>query len=180
MTDFWIDIPRAREILKNPLYANRYIGLFTSSSPTNRTLINIFNSGTTNIGYLMNTFNAPSFAYNSKEQYIGGVMVPVTNMFEQGQVDMTLYNTGAEYETIYKWGELHYNQRTRCYGYMDDIYAELTVYEFDRGANVVLEHKFSKCSIYQYGGLQLSFEEATQIETFQLSLKFKQYTLKKH
>ena len=159
----WKTIPEIRKLLESPLFANRYVGLFTPES--------IFG----NIGYMMNSINFPTFSYNTRQQYIGGVMTNVTNLYEQGTVDLTIYNTGEEFHNIYTWGEMHYNQKKRTYGYMNDIYAELKIYEYDRAANKVLEHRFHKCSLYTYGGIQLSYEEAQQVETFQTVLHFRSY-----
>lgn len=167
-TTLWISVPEIRKKLESPLFGNRYIGVFSGNS--------VFNE---NLGYMMNSISLPTFTYNAKEQYIGGVNTTIVNLFQQGQLDITVYNTGVEYKSFYDWGELHYNQTTKCYGYMEDIYAELSIYEFDRKADVVLQHQFHKCSLYTFGGIQLTYEEASQVETFQVSLQFRSYSLKK-
>jgi hypothetical protein len=63
---------------------------------------------------------------------------------------------------------------------MNDVYAELDIFEYDRAANKVLEHKFHKCSLYTYGNVTLSYEEAQQVETFQMGIKYNAYELKKY
>lgn len=165
-----VTIPEIRKLLKAPLFGNRYYGQFTFTN-NGAGKPNIFG----NIGYMMNTMNLPTISYSSRQQYIGGINTPVTTLMEQGQLDITVYNTGKEYYSIHKWGEMHYNQATRSYGYMDDVYAELNLYEIDRSTNVILEHRFHKCSLYTYGALQMSYEEAQQVETFQLALYYRNY-----
>ena len=166
----WKDMDEARVMLSSPLFANKYIGVWSKS---------VFD-GKENFGYMMSNISFPQFTYNAKEQYIGGVNISIVNLFEQGQLEITVYNTGDEFNTIYQWGEKHYNQKTRCYGYMDDIYAELVIYEFDRAANKIMEHKFHRCSLYTYGNVTLSYEEAQQVETFQMGIKYNSYELIKH
>lgn len=165
----WLDIDNIKDLIKSPLFGNRYVAVFSGND--------VFSNK--NFGYMVNNITLPTYVYNAKQQYIGGINTIVVNMFEQGQLDMTVYNTGDEYNTIYKWGEKHYNQKTRCYGYMNDIYAELRIYEYDRASNIVLTHIFEKCNLYTYGGLQLTYEESTQIETFQVSLQYRSYRLEK-
>lgn len=168
----WKDMDEARVMLSSPLFANKYVGVWTGS---------VFGDGkSTKFGYMMSNISFPQFTYNAKEQYIGGVNVSIVNLFEQGQLEITVYNTGEEFNKIYQWGEKHYNQRTRCYGYMNDVYAELDIFEFDRAANKVLEHKFHKCSLYTYGNVTLSYEDAQQVETFQMGIKYNAYELIKH
>lgn len=162
-----VDIDSARTLLQSALFSNRYLGIFTGS---------VFGNNN-KFGYMMSNISFPQFTYNAKEQYVGGVNVSVVNLFEQGQLEITVYNTGKELDTIYKWGEKHYNQKTRCYGYMDDIYAELLIYEYDRKNNIILKHYFHKCSLYTYGNITLSYEEAQQVETFQMGIKYNAYEL---
>ena len=159
----WKTIPEIKELLKSPLFANKYVGTFTPEP--------IFG----NVGYMMNSLTLPTFTYNTRQQYIGGIKTPITTMYEQGTIDLTIYNTGSEYHNIYRWGEMHYNQHTRSYGYMEDLYAELTIYEYDRSANNIIAHLFHKCSLYTYGAIQLTYEEANQVETFQVALHFRNY-----
>lgn len=159
----WKTIPEIRAMFESPLFSNKYIGVFTPEL--------IFG----NNGYMLQSINFPTFSYDGREQYIGGVNTVVTTLFRQGSIDCVFYNTGEEYHNIYTWGEMHYNQKKRYYGYMEDIYAEFTVYEFDRAGNKVLEHKFHKCSLYTYGAIQLSYEEAQSVETFQAAIQFRNY-----
>lgn len=171
-TKILVDIDNARTFLQSPLFANRYLGIFTGTGDKAR---KVFEDS--KFGYMMSNISFPQFTYNAKEQYVGGVNVSIVNLFEQGQLEITVYNTGKELDTIYKWGEIHYNQKTRCYGYMSDIYAELLIYEYDRKNNIILKHFFHQCSLYTYGNITLSYEEAQQFETFQMGIKYNAYEL---
>ena len=163
-------IPEIRQLLKAPLFGNRYFGQFTFTN-NNGNKPNIFGD----VGYMMNTMNLPTVSYQALPQYIGGIFTQVTTKMDQGQLDITIYNTGKEFHSIYQWGEMHYNQKNRSYGYMEDIYAELRLYELNIANQKVVEHRFHRCSIVTYGALQLSYEEAQQVETFQLALYYRNY-----
>lgn len=175
MSELWKNMDEARVLLSSPLFANKYIGIITGSGDKSS---KVFTDS--NFGYMMSNISFPQFTYNAKEHNIGGVNVSVINLFEQGQLEITVYNTGKEFNTIYQWGEIHYNQKTRCYGYLEDIFAELKIYEYDRAANKILEHRFHKCTLYTYGNVTLSYEEAQQVETFQMGVKYVSYELIKH
>lgn len=166
----WPTISEMRTMLSSPLFSNKYLGLFTKTYSTN--------PFPTNFGYMINSLTLPTFSYNAVQQYIGGVEIPVVNLFQQGQLDMTLYNTGKEYESVYKWGEEHYNQYSKAYGYLNDIYATFKIFEYDRTGNKVITHTFDRCTLYTYGGLQLSYEDSSQVETFQLSIQYQEHSVK--
>ena len=168
------DIDTIRTLLYNPLFGNRYIGVFTQSIDNGS---GVFSD---KLGYMINSINLPTNAYNTKEFYAGGINISVPNLFEGGTLDLTIYNTGKEYQSIYNWGEQHYNQKEKYYGYVDDYCAEFIVYEYDRANGVVLEHIFHKCVLWTYGAIQLSYEDAQQVETFQVALKFRTYECKHH
>ena len=166
----WPTITEMRTMLSSPLFSNKYLGLFTKTYSTQQFPINF--------GYMINSITLPTFSYNAKQQYIGGVEIPVVNLFQQGQLDMTLYNTGKEYESVYKWGEEHYNQWTKTYGYLNDIYATFRIFEYDRTGKKVIAHTFDRCTLYTYGGLQLNYEDSNQIETFQLAIQYQEHNVK--
>ena len=168
---YWFNIDTAKEILKNPLFGNRYIVSFAGEGSKVSSLF------TPRLGFLVNTISMPTVNYNPKLHYVGGVNVVVPTLLEQGQLDFTMYNTGREYDTIKKWCDAIYNPRTRAYSYINDVLASVKIMEFDKSANMIVTHTFNGCSLYQFGGLQLNYEESTAIETFQVSVHYRSYTV---
>lgn len=167
----YFSVEKAKLALSSPLFKNRYIVFFgTQGSKT----VGLFDM---DMGLMTNTLSMPTFSINAKQQYIGGINVVIPNMWEQGQLDMTLYNTGWELRQFEQWQGLHYNQATRSYGYVNDICISVKVMEFDRASNVVLTHNFTGCTLYQLGGQQLAYDDATEVQTFNVSLQFRGYKL---
>lgn len=165
----YLNIDVAKQLLASPLFANRYIVTISGSGSA---VTSVFNE---KIGLMANTVSLPTFSYNAKQQYIGGININVPNMFEQGNIDITFYNTGKEYAAFKKWAEYHYNQSTRAYGYVNDILANVQIIEFDRKGDKILVHTFNGCTLYTYGGIQLAYEEASQVEVFNVSLYYRAY-----
>lgn len=171
LAEKFMSIDQAKTALKNPLFANRYIVFFAGAGNSSR---NIFGD---EFGRYVNSVSLPTQTYNSTQQYIGGVNISIPNIYEQGQIDMTMYNLGDNYRLIQKWSNLHYNARTRTYGYVNDYIVNVKILELDRAAGIILTHIFNGCTIYTYGGIQLTYEEATAVEVFNLSLMYRGYDL---
>ena len=167
----YFNIDNAKVALQNPLFSNRYIVFFSGAGDSSR---GIFDE---NSGILVNSVSIPTYTYNAKLQYVGGVNVVVPNLYEQGQLDITIYNTNNTYKTFQKWSNMHYNQRTRKYGYVNDYIANIKIIEFDKAANSILTHIYEGCTLYTYGGIQLTYEESSAIETFKESIQFRGYDL---
>ena len=168
---YWFAIETGKDMLKNPLFGNRYIVSFVGEGSKVK---DTFPSG---LGFLVNTMSLPTVNYNPKLQYIGGINVVIPTILEQGQLDFTMYNTGREYSTIKNWCDTIYNPKTRAYSYINDVLASIKVMEFYKSANMIVTHTFSGCSLYQFGGLQLTYEESTAIETFQVSVHYRSYSV---
>ena len=169
----YFKIDTALDLLKTPLFSNRYVVTFSGAGSKTTGLFD------STIGLMANSVSMPSFTYNVKQQYVGGININIPNSFEQGQLDITLYNTGKEYYSIQKWGELHYDQNKKTYSYVNDILVNIQIMQYDRSINEVLKHIFSGCTLYTFGGVQLSYEESSAIETFNLTVQFRGYTLTK-
>lgn len=167
----FMDIEQAKVALKNPLFGNRYIVFFSGAGSASR---NLFSD---EYGRFASTISMPTYTYNATLQYVGGVNIVIPNIHEQGQIDMTIYNTGDTYRTIQKWANLHYNPKKKTYGYVNDYLVNMKILELDRASGVILTHIFSGCTIYTYGGIQLTYEEATTVEVFNLSLQYRGYDL---
>lgn len=168
MASYTIDMESiSSSILTGLLLGNKYL---VSFNPVGSKVQNVFQK---NIGLLANSVNLPTHTYSTKQTYVGGSNIEVVNMYEQGQFDMTLYNSGAEYKTISLWGDAQYNQATRAYSFPNDTIVNIAVAEYSRTGNKVLTHNFEGCNLLNYGGIQLSYEEATQIETFSLTVAFR-------
>lgn len=167
----YFDIEHAKQVLKSPLFGNRYIVSFAGVGSLTQGLFD------KNIGFLVNTISMPTVNFNMKVHYVGGINVSIPTVIEQGQLDFTMYNTGNEYNTIKKWCDCVYNPKTRSYGYINDTLISVNIMEFDKAANKILTHKFDGCSLFQFGGTQLTYEESTTVETFQLSLHYRGYTV---
>ena len=170
-TKKYLNIDQAKVALKSPLFGNRYIVFFSGAGNTSRSIFS------EDYGRVASSVSMPTYTYNATLQYVGGVNIVVPNIHEQGQLDMTVYNTGDTYKTIQKWANLHYNPKKKTYGYVNDYLVNIKILELNRTAGVILTHIFTGCTIYTYGGIQLTYEESTAIEVFNLSLQYRGYDL---
>jgi hypothetical protein len=170
----FFNVQTAIELLKSPLYSNKYVVTFAGHGSK---IAGLFNSS---IGLMANSVTMPTPTYEVKQQYIGGINISIPNRYELGQLDMTLYNTGKEYHMIQKWGEAMYNQKTGSFAYVNDVLANIQIMQYDKAANRVISHIFSGCTLYSYGGIQLTYEESTSIETFNVTIQYRGYTVTKH
>ena len=167
----YFNIDQARVLLKNPVFSNKYIVFFSGAGEKSRLLFN------ENFGKLVNTVSMPTQTFNGKLQYMGGISIVIPNAYEQGQLDMTMYNIGDNYKIIKQWSELHYNQARRFYGYVNDYVANIKILEFDHQTHKILEHQFEGCTLYTWGGINLSYEEASQFEQIQVSIQYRAHSV---
>lgn len=157
------------ELKRGFLFGNKYIIRIVPVGVKTR---NIFDS---NIGMLINTVALPTVNFNTKQ--IPSTQTHATISADFGQLDLTVYNTGQEYDSFHNWGAAIYNQQTRAYAYPNDTVVDINVSEYDKANNQVLMHEFNYCNLISYGGLQLSHNESVEVQTFSASVNYRQYKL---
>ena len=63
----YFSIEHAKQILRNPLFGNRYIVSFAGVGSLTQGLFD------KTIGFLVNTISLPTITYNMKLHYVGGI-----------------------------------------------------------------------------------------------------------
>lgn len=146
------------------LLNNRYTAEFSGSD--------FWNEHSNITRYMISSITLPQIVMDVEQVYVGGTIVPMPNGFQQGNIDMTLYNTGPELQVMQQWMAKTYNQITRTYGYFDDIRCDLTINQFTVNGDLIQTFKFTDCTIYNLGGVSFSYEPATAPQTFNVSLNY--------
>ncbi len=129
------------------------------------------------IDYMICSISLPQTTIENETVYVGGAAAMIPNGFQQGQLDMVVYNTGPELLVFQKWMQATYDQAKRTYGYYDDIKGDLQVTQYTTDGNPVQVFTFTDCVIYTMGGLQFGYESQTNPQTFNVSLTYFGYTL---
>ena len=122
--------------------------------------------------YMISSITLPQLVVDPEQVYVGGTIVPMPNGFQQGNIDLVLYNTGPELQVMQRWLARTYNQSTRTYGYFDDIRCDLTINQFTVNGDLIQTFKFTDCTLYNIGGISFSYEPSTAPQTFNISLNY--------
>ena len=129
------------------------------------------------VRYMVSAITLPQLAIDSEQTYVGGTIAMVPNGFQQGNLDLTIYNTGPELKIMHLWLSETYNQATRSYGYFDDIKCDLKVMQFATNGALAQTMTFTDCTIYNLGGINFSYAPATEAQTFTVALNYFGYML---
>lgn len=156
---------RMRHVLLN----NRYVAEFGGSV--------FWTKYARYVRYMISAITLPQLAIDSEPTYVGGTTVMVPNGFQQGNLDITLYNTGPELKIMHMWLAETYNQSNRAYGYFDDVKCDLKVMQFATNGDLVQTMTFTDCTIYNLGGLNFNYAPTTEIQTFTVALNYFGYML---
>lgn len=124
------------------------------------------------VRYMVSQITIPNWTIDNEKIYMGGAAMNMPNGFEQNNIDLTLYNTGPELYVMEMWLRETYNQKTRTYGYFDDIKSDLKVVQYTTNGEVAQTFIFYDCTIYQINGISYSYEPATAPQTFMISLNY--------
>lgn len=146
------------------LLNNRYTAEFSGSD--------FWNQYASITRYMISSINLPQMVIDSEQVYVGGTNVAMPNGFQQGNLDMVLYNTGPELQVFQRWMALIYDQSKRTYGYFDDIRCDLTVNQFTVHGELVQTFKFTDCTLYNFGGISFSYEPSQAPQTFSVALNY--------
>lgn len=165
---FGSSIEEFKQNVNEANYANRYVAVLNLKNSANNEFGN-------DLKYLIKSISLPTMSYNAKQLYIGGVNTAIPNLFEQGQLDMTIYNVNFAWRSFYKWGMRHYDQNTRCYGYLQDYQGILKVYEYFVNGNLFGVHYFDNVTLYNLGNIQLAYDDVSELETFTATLQYRRY-----
>lgn len=152
------------------LLKNKYIAEFTSGfwHQENGKLIK----------YMVSAVNMPQLVVESDPIYVGGAAVNMPSGFTQGNLEITVYNTGMELAAMFKWLQMTYNQQTRTYGYFDDVKTDMRLTQYTTDGRPVHEYTFTDCTIYQLGGIDFSYDPATAPMTFTVAMNYFGYILR--
>lgn len=129
------------------------------------------------VRYMVSAITLPQLAIDSEQTYVGGTIAMVPNGFQQGNLDLTIYNTGPELKIMHLWLSETYNQSSRSYGYFDDIKCDLKVMQFATNGVLAQTMTFTDCTIYNLGGINFSYAPATEVQTFTVALNYFGYML---
>ena len=151
------------------LLNNRYTAEFGGN--------NFWNEHGKYVRFMVSAVTLPSWMIDSEPTYIGGSKLFVPNGFTQGNLDLTLFNTGPELQVFQNWLKQTYNQETRSYGYFDDLKCDLKILQYTTNGELAQEFYFTECTIYQMNGISFSYDPANSPQTFNISLNYFGYSL---
>lgn len=157
---------RMQHILLN----NRYTATFGGGK--------FWNQYSRYVQYMVSQVTIPNWIIDNEKIYVGGTNMNVPNGFEQNNLELTLYNTGPELYVMELWLRETYNQKTRTYGYFDDVKSDLEIIQYSTNGNIAQTFIFYDCTIFQINGISYSYEPATAPQTFSISLNYFGFDLK--
>lgn len=162
--DFIPSIEAFKRRMQHILLNNKYIAMFGGST--------FWDKYGANVQFMISAITIPQWMIDPEQFYIGGAMVSVPNGFQQGNLDVTLYNTGPELQIMQNWLKMTYDQEKRCYGYFDDLKCDLRVMQFTTSGELCQTFWFTDCTIYQIGGIAFSYDPASGPQTFSVALNY--------
>ena len=151
------------------LFNNKYTAEFSGSD--------FWNEHSNITRYMISAIGLPQIMIDGEPVYMGGAQAMMPNGFTQGNLELTLYNTGPELQVMQRWMALAYNQAERTYGYFDDIKCDLTINQFTTNGELVQTFKFIDCTPFNFGGMSFTYEPATAPQTFNISLNYYAYSI---
>ena len=95
-----------------------------------------------------------------------GKILHTPSKFSIGDLQVTFFNSGKEYHGVLLLFSKIFNARTRAFGYFKDIVSNITVTQFSRTNEPVLQMTYLLCSLKSISGLALNYAEATEPQTF--------------
>ena len=136
------------------LFGNRY-----------RVVINKISGNTFDV--FCSRVELPSLDYTPVDFDIGGKIVHTPNKLALGDLQLTFYNTGDEIKKFYEFCDSNiYIRNSHSIGYYDDTAMEITVYEYNFTNEAKVTRKFEKCILKSISPLTLSYNEATEVQSF--------------
>lgn len=109
----------------------------------------------------------PSIDYSLVDFDIGGKIVHTPNKFALGELQLTFYNTGRELKRFHEYCDSSlYIKNTHSIGYYDDIAMDITIFEYNIKNEIAITREFSKCILKSISPLTLSYNEATEVQSF--------------
>lgn len=124
------------------------------------------------VRFMVSALTIPSWLIDNEDIYVGGTKMHVPSGFQQGNIDLTVINTGPELQVFQNWMKMTYDQETRGVGYYDDVKCDLKVLQFTTDGELAQEFYFTDCTIFQLQGISFSYDPATAPQTFNVSLNY--------
>lgn len=162
-------IEQFKQRVTNPLLPNRFTAIFSG---------NYFdlNSNKEHLLCKVNSASLPNYQTDSEEIYVGGTSVSVPSGLTKGNLELTIINQGIEYDILYQWMRTIYNENTRCYGYYDDVKADLYITQYHTNGIWALQYHFYGCTPYNLQIDQISYSAANDFHSFSIALNYFSYT----
>lgn len=133
----------------------------------------------TNMSLFCSKVDLPSIDYVQVDLDIGGKLVHIPIKLSVGELQLTFYNTGAELKTIHNYCDTNiYIKNTHSIGYYDDIAMDIQVIEFNNKNDIVITRQFSKCILKSISPISLSYNEATEVQSFTIGFTCESITVK--
>lgn len=167
--DYIPTIEAFKKRLNHLLLNNRYTVEFGGNS--------FWNQHGRYVRFMVSAITIPSWMIDNEVVYMGGTKANFPSGFQQGNLDMTLFNTGPELQVFQNWMKLTYDQESRAIGYFDDLKCDVKVLQYTTNGELAQEFIFTDCTIYQLNGISFSYDPANSPQTFNVSLNYFGYSL---
>lgn len=92
--------------------------------------------------------------------------------YKPSTISLDLFDTGVEYNALYKYFNAVYNPLTGAYAYPDDIALDISVTEYDQTNKAREWHTYQRCFISSFGGKSYSHEPVESFPTFPVTFLF--------
>lgn len=150
------------ESSREPLFGNRYI---LALHPKGGLAVSALGN-TDKLGLMASRISVPGYTIEQAEFAIGtkNVGVPIQEYVDD--ISITFYNTGDEYKKLYTLKNAIYDPTKFTVAYYADIIVNIGIGVYDRGNHLIGTYSLQNCILKNLGTIDLSYDEATQVQTF--------------
>lgn len=140
----------------------------------NKYKVMIGNNTDMNIILFACKIDIPSIDYAQTDIDIGGNIISTPMKYSKGDIIITFYNTGDELTKFRDYCDKNiFTHNNHSFGYYDDIVMDISVYEYNIKGEPRILHQFQKCMLKSISGLNYSYAESTEVQTFSISFSCK-------
>lgn len=151
------------------LRANRFL-VRVSPHPTAKIVSSLF--GNNVLGMMARKVSSPEVDLQSISYDAGGFAAQNIQGYRPGTVSVDIFDTGSEYDILYKYFSAVYNPQTGAYAYPDDICLDITIFEYDETGKQREWHTYQRCFLYKFGGKTYGHEAVNSFPTFTVSFLY--------
>ena len=123
-------------------------------------------------GLMARKISSPEVDLQSISYDAGGYDAQNIQGYKPGSVNMSCFDTGKEYDLLYKYFSTVYNPQTGAYAYPDDIALDISIFEYDTTGKQREWHTYQRCFIYKFGGKEYSHDPVDRFPTFDISFLY--------